>query len=74
MSLQSSKILYLLVIKILETCPSFQYFNFEADFLEKANPFPKLEYGFLVESTKIENASFPCSTSILEAILKAIVW
>ena len=34
----------------------FQYFNFETDFLEN---FKKLEYRFLVESTKIENASFP---------------
>ena len=36
----------------------FQYFNFEADFLENENLFQKLKYRFLVKSTKIENASF----------------
>ena len=37
----------------------FQYFNFETDFLENNNLFQKkLEYRFLVESTKIENLSF----------------
>ena len=30
----------------------------------------KLEHRFLFESTKIENASFPCKTSILEANVK----
>ena len=29
--------------------------------------FKKLEYGFLVESIKIENASFPYKTAISEA-------
>ena len=46
----------------------FQYFNFEKNFLEKF--FKKLEYRFLVESTKIENASFPNKTAISEANLK----
>ena len=32
--------------------------------------FKKLEYYFLVEGTKIENASFPCKTAILEANVK----
>ena len=32
--------------------------------------FKKLEYRFLVKSTKIENASFPCETFILEANVK----
>ena len=32
--------------------------------------FKKLEYRFLVESTKIENASFPYKTAILEANVK----
>ena len=48
----------------------FQYFNFELDILEKRktkNFFKKLEYRFLVESTKIENASFPYKTTISEA-------
>ena len=33
--------------------------------------FKKLEYSFFVESTKIENASFPCKTEISEANVKA---
>ena len=32
--------------------------------------FKKLEQGFLVESTKIENASFPYKTAISEANVK----
>ena len=32
--------------------------------------FKKLEYRFLVESAKIENASFPYKTAILEANVK----
>ena len=32
-----------------------QYFNFETEFLENKNLFIKLEYRFLVESTKIES-------------------
>ena len=34
----------------------FQYFNFETDFLENKNLLKKLEYRFLNERTKIENA------------------
>ena len=34
--------------------------------------FEKLEYRFLVESTKIENASFPYKTAISEANVKTI--
>ena len=33
----------------------FQYLNFETNFLENENLFKKLEYLFLVETTKIEN-------------------
>ena len=44
----------------------FQYFNFETDYLENE----KLEYRFLVESSKIENASFPYKTGITEADVK----
>ena len=43
----------------------FQYFKFETDFLESV-----LECRFLVESSKIENASFPYKTSISEATVK----
>ena len=46
----------------------FQYFNFETLTFWKTNIFfKKLEYRFLVESTKIENASFPYKTAISEA-------
>ena len=48
----------------------FEYFNFEIDFLEKENLFSKLEYRFLVKSTKIENTSFPYKTATLEANVK----
>ena len=36
----------------------FQCFNFETNFLEKENFFQKMEYRFLVETTKIENRHF----------------
>ena len=48
----------------------FQYFNFETDFLEKERFFQKLDYHFLVERIKIENASFPYKTAISEANVK----
>ena len=48
----------------------FQYFNFETNFLENETFFKKLEYRFLVESTKIENASFPYKIVISEANVK----
>ena len=41
-----------------ENFKRFQYFNFEIDFLENKNLFQKLEYRFLVESTKIERHHF----------------
>ena len=45
----------------------FQYLNFETDFLENENFFPKTRVLFLDESTKIENASFPYKPAISEA-------
>ena len=39
------------------------FINFETDFLENRNLFKKLEQRFLVESTKIENASLPYKTA-----------
>ena len=39
-------------------------------FWKKKTIFKKLEYHFLVEKTKIENASFPCKTEISEANVK----
>ena len=52
---------------ISENFKRFQYFIFKTDFLEYETLFKKLEYHFLVESTKIENASFPYKTAISEA-------
>ena len=44
---------------------SFQYFNFETNLWKTQTPFKKLEYRFLVESTKIDNATFPCKTALM---------
>ena len=54
-------------VAINENFKRFQYFNFETDFLEI---FKKLEHCFLVESTKIVNASFPYKTAISEVNVK----
>ena len=48
----------------------FLYFNFETSFLKNTNPFQKLEYRFLVESTKIESTIFPYKTALSEANVK----
>ena len=48
----------------------FEYFNFERVFLENETFSKKREYRFLVESIKIENASFPYKTAISEANVK----
>ena len=45
----------------------FQCFNFETNFLKNENILQKLEYGFSVERTKIENETFPYKTGISEA-------
>ena len=45
----------------------FQYFNFEKDFGENESLFRKTGVQFLVESTKIENTSFPYKTTKPEA-------
>ena len=47
-----------------------KYFNLKKDFLENETFFKKLEYRFLVESTKIQNASFPYKAAISEANVK----
>ena len=49
---------------ISENFKRFQYFNFETNFLEK------MEYRFIVETTKIENASIPFKTALSEAKVK----
>ena len=54
---------------ISESFKRFQYFNFETNFLENENE--KLIYRFLVETTKIENTSFPFKTALSEANVKA---
>ena len=43
-------------VTISEDIEHFQYFNFETDVLENENFLKKLEYRFLNERTKIENA------------------
>ena len=48
----------------------FQYFDFETDFLGNENLFRKTGLPFIVESTKVENPSFPYKTSLLEANVK----
>ena len=53
----------------------FQYFNFEKSFLENEYLFQKLEYCSLVESTKIENVSFPYKTVICQKpMLRQMEW
>ena len=47
----------------------FQYFKFETSFLENEN-YQKMEYRFLVESTKTENALFTCKNVMSEANVK----
>ena len=42
----------------------------EKNFLDNKNLFQKIKYRFLVESTKIENVSFPYKTPISEAHVK----
>ena len=46
----------------------FQYFK--TNFLKKQTFFKRLEYRFLVESTKIENATFQYKTDLSEANVK----
>ena len=48
----------------------FQYFKFETDFLEMKIFFQKTGVPYLVESSKIENVSFPYKTAISEANVK----
>ena len=59
-------------VKISGEVQRFQYFNFWNRFSGKWQTTfsKKLEYRFLVEKTKIENASFPYKTAISEAKAK----
>ena len=54
---------------ISESVKSFQYFNFETDFLKNENLFQKTGVPFLVETTKIEN-TLPFKTVLSEANVK----
>ena len=54
-------------------CERFQYFNFETNFLEKANRFQKTgvpDSSFLVKSTKIDNATFTYETALSDTNVK----
>ena len=55
---------------ISESFERFQYFNFKTNFLENENRFQKLNYCFLVETTKIENTSFPFKTALSQGNIK----
>ena len=55
---------------ISESFKRFQYFHFEINFLESKNFFQKAGVPFLVESSKIENTSFPFKTALSEANVK----
>ena len=57
-------------VTISESFKCFQYFNFETNFLENKNLFQKTGVRFLVETTKIENTSFPFKTTLSEAKVK----
>ena len=54
----------------LESFERFQYFQFETNFLEIENIFQKTGVLFVVESTKIKNASFPYKTAVSEDKVK----
>ena len=55
---------------ISESSKRFQYFNFETNYLENENLFQKNGVPFLVEATKIGNASLPFKTALSEANVK----
>ena len=58
-------------MRISKSFKRFQCFNFETNFLENGNIFQKPgEPGFLVETTKIENTSFPLKTARSETNVK----
>ena len=57
-------------VKITANFDRFQYFNFTTDLPYNDFFFKKLEHYYLLESTKIEKASFPCKTAMSEANVK----
>ena len=59
-------------VTITGNSEGFQYFDFKTNFLKNENRFQKnLEYHLFVESTAIENATFPHKTALSEANVKA---
>ena len=54
----------------VKTLNDFNILTLKQIFCKTKTFFEKLEYGFLVESTKIENAIFPYKTAISEANVK----
>ena len=54
----------------VKTLNVFNAFSLKQIFWKTKTFFKKLEYRFLVESTKIENASFPYKTAISEVSVK----
>ena len=54
----------------MEILNDFNTLTLKQIFWKTKTFFKKLEYRFLVESTKIENASFPYKTAISEANVK----
>ena len=54
----------------VKTLNDFNILTLKQIFCKTETFFQKLEYGFLVESTKIENAIFPYQTAISEANVK----
>ena len=54
----------------MENLNVFNALSLKQIFWKTKNVFKKLEYSFLVESTKNENASFPSKTAISEASVK----
>ena len=57
-------------VTVTENVKRFQCFNFEIDFLENGSFSKKLEYRFLIESTKIANTSVRCKTAKSEGNFK----
>ena len=57
-------------MKITGNFGHYQYPNFETSFLKNENLIQKLGYHFFVESTKIENTTFPYKIALSEANVK----
>ena len=62
-------------MKITGNFERFQYFNFETKlFWKNVNLFQKTGVPFLVESTKIDNRTFPYKLLCLKPMLRQIEW